>query len=79
MCIGASGNTDPTKSVALAGMVPVPVTAPLTLLVPVVLTERVTVKVKALLPLLPSVWLARVAAMARVGTVGPPTFKAHNS
>ncbi|GCA72860.1 hypothetical protein MiYa_04415 [Microcystis aeruginosa NIES-2519] len=49
------GNNPPTKSVALAGLVPVPVTAQLTLLLPVVLTARVTVKVKALLPLLPSV------------------------
>jgi len=32
------------------------------------LTARVTVKVKALLPLFPSVWLALVAAIAKVGT-----------
>ncbi len=53
---------------ALAALVPEPVTAQLTLLAPVVLTARVTVKVKALLPLFPSVWLALVAAIAKVGT-----------
>ena len=54
---------------ALAALVPEPVTAQLTLLAPVVLTARVTVKVKALLPLFPSVWLALVAAIAKVGAV----------
>ncbi|MFM5957229.1 MAG: hypothetical protein ACKOQ2_08695, partial [Dolichospermum sp.] len=62
------GKTPPTKSLASAGLVPEPVTAQLTLLAPVVLTARVTVKVKALLPLFPSVWLALVAAIAKVGT-----------
>jgi len=58
--------------VALAALVPEPVTAQLTLLAPVVLTARVTVKVKALLPLFPSVWLALVAAIAKVGFVLDP-------
>ncbi|GCL48777.1 hypothetical protein NIES3804_03280 [Microcystis aeruginosa NIES-3804] len=49
------GNNPPTKSAALAGLLPLLITAQLTLLLPVVLPERVTVKVKALLPLLPSV------------------------
>ncbi len=61
------GNTPPTKSAALAGLVPVPVTAQLTLLLPEMITSRVTVKVKALLPLLPSVRLLLAAAMVRVG------------
>ena len=54
------------KSVALAGLVPLPVTAQLAVLAPLVLPERVTVKVKALLPVLPSVWVALVAAIARL-------------
>ena len=45
----------PPKSVALAGFVPVPVTVQLTAFVPVVEPDRVTVKVKALLPEFPSV------------------------
>ncbi|GCA72967.1 hypothetical protein MiYa_04522 [Microcystis aeruginosa NIES-2519] len=64
------GNNPPTKSAALAGLVPVPVTAQVMLLLPVVLPggiKRVTVKVKALLPLLPSVRLLLAAAMVRVG------------
>ena len=63
------GKTPPTKSVALAGLLPEPVTAQLTLLAPVVLPARVTVKVKALPPLFPSVWMALVAAIAKVGDV----------
>ena len=45
----------PPKSVALAGLFAVPVTVQLTAFVPVVEPERVTVKVKALLPEFPSV------------------------
>ena len=45
----------PPKSAASAGLLPVPVTAQLTLFVPVVKPDRVTVKVKALFPEFPSV------------------------
>ena len=69
------GNTPPTKSVALAGFVPDPITAQLTELTPVVLPERFTVKVKALLPLFPSVWFALVAAIAKFVDVFSTTFR----
>jgi hypothetical protein len=52
--------------VALAGLVPVPVTTQLTVFVPVVAPNRVTVKVKALLPELPSVCTALVGAIANM-------------
>ena len=57
----------PLKSVTLAGLVPVPVTTQLTVFVPVVAPNRVTVKVKALLPELPSVCTALVGAIAKTG------------
>ena len=60
------GSTPPVKSAALAEP---PATAQLTVLPPTVLPLRVTVKVKAVLPLLPSAWLAEVAAMLSTGTV----------
>ena len=44
----------PPKSVALAGLAPVPVTFHLTAFVPVVMPDRVTLKLKALLPKFPS-------------------------
>ena len=47
------GKTLPTKSAALAGLVPVPVTAQLTVWVVVVSPVRVTVKVKYFVPELP--------------------------
>jgi len=59
------GNVPP-KSAALAGLAPVPVTAHLTVFIPVVLPERVTLKVKALLPELPSVCTALLGAIAKV-------------
>jgi hypothetical protein len=45
----------PPKSAALARLVPVPVTAQLTLFISVVEPDRVTVKVNALFPEFPSV------------------------
>ena len=45
----------PPKSAALAGLVPLPVTAKLALLAMVISPDRVTVKVKALVPVFPSV------------------------
>ena len=45
----------PPKSVTLAGLVPVAVTAQLTAFVSVIVPDRVTVKLKALLPEFPSV------------------------
>ena len=59
------------KSAALAGLAPLPVTAQFTLAAAVVSPERVTVKVKDLVPSLPSVWLALVAAIDRLE--GSPT------
>ena len=65
------GRTLPSKSVLLAKLVPLPVTAYCTLLASVVEPLRVTVKVKGVLPLLPSNLDASVAAIARV--VAPVT------
>ena len=62
----------PPKSAAFAALAPDPVTAQAALLTLVVSPSRVTVKVKALVPELPSVWLALVAAIVTVGaTVAP--------
>ena len=57
------GRVLPPKSAAST----LPVTAQLTELAPMVSPERVTVKVKSLVPLLPSAWVASVAATAKVG------------
>ena len=48
------GRTPPAKSMVLAELAPLPVTANCTLLAPVVEPLRVTVNVKAVLPALPS-------------------------
>src|SRR5262245_16445761 len=48
------GNAPPVKSVALAGLPPLPVTAQVADDAPVVSPERVTVNVNAVRPLLPS-------------------------
>ena len=55
------------KSDASAGLAPVPVTAQAAELALEVSPERVTVKVKAVVPELPSLRTALVAAMASVG------------
>ena len=60
------GNTPPVKSVLLAGFAPLPSTAQATEATPVVLPARVTVKVNAVLPLLPSLKVAFVAAIESV-------------
>ena len=57
----------PPKSAASARFVPVPVTAKAAELIPVVSPVRVTVKVKAVFPVLPSFLRASVAAIARAG------------
>ena len=57
---------DGLKSAALAGLVPVPVTAQLAVLVVDVSPVRVTVKVKGVVPELPSNCKALVGAIARV-------------
>ena len=54
----------PPKSAASAGLAPLPATAQATLPLPAVPPPRVTVKVKAVVPLLPSGLSALVAAMA---------------
>ena len=59
------GKVLPLKSALSAALVPLPVTAQFTAVVPAV-PARVMVKVKGLVPLFPSVWFAVVAAMARV-------------
>ena len=58
------------KSAAAAGLAPLPVTAKAAVDAPVVLPVRDTVKVKAVLPLLPSFRLAFAAAIDRVGEGG---------
>ena len=57
------GSAAPTKSVASAGFVPLPVTAHFAVLACETFPARVTVKVNAVLPVLPSALLAEVAAI----------------
>lgn len=63
------GNAPPTKSVPLAGLGPLPVTAHAAEAAPVLVPVRVTVKVKGVLPLLPSDWYALLAAIDKVAAV----------
>jgi hypothetical protein len=60
------GSTPLGKSAAFAGTLPTPTTRHRTLLTPLRSPVRLTVKVKALLPLLPSSWAALLAAIERV-------------
>ena len=60
------GSTPLRKSAAFAGVLPTPTTRHRTLLTPLRSPVRFTVKVKALLPLLPSSWAALLAAIERV-------------
>ena len=55
----------PPKSAALAGLVPLPVTAKLALLARDVSPERVTVKVNGAFPLFPSFWVTELALRLR--------------
>src|SRR5919106_714187 len=64
------GNTPPAKSAAVAGLAPLPVTAKAAVEAAAVLPLRVTVKVNAVLLLLPSFWLAFAAVIDSVGDVG---------
>jgi hypothetical protein len=57
------GRTPWVKSAAFAGWLPLPVTAQATLAAPAVLPERVTVKVKGVVPALPSKWLTLAGPM----------------
>src|SRR5262245_26399596 len=68
------GNTPPSaaKSAALAGLAPLPETVQVADDAPVVLPERVTVKVNGVLPVLPSALLAAAAAIAKEAP--PPTL-----
>src|SRR5262245_26810601 len=59
---GPVGNAAP-KSAAVAGLLPLPVTASLSVDAAVVLLLRVTVRVNGVLPLLPSFRLAVAAAI----------------
>jgi hypothetical protein len=60
------GSTPLRKSAAFAGALPTPTTRHRTLLTPLRFPVRFTVKVKALLPLLPSSWAALVASIDSV-------------
>ena len=62
------GNPFPTKSPPLAALVPLPVTAQFTAVIPLVSPERVMVKEKGVVvPPFPSFWIPLVATMARDG------------
>jgi hypothetical protein len=70
------GKALPKKSAAAAALLPEPVTAQLAVLAWFVAPVRVTVKVNAVLPLLPSAFTAEVAAIARDETE-PLIFMPH--
>src|SRR6478609_12044122 len=68
------GKAAPVKSAAFAGLAPLPVTAKAAVDAPAVLPVRVTVKVKAVLPLLPSFRLAFAAAIDSDGPTAPSSL-----
>ncbi len=69
------GAAPPWKSLALAGLVPEPLTDQATLEVPLVSPDRVTVKAKAVVPLFPSGCVTVVGESDSVGAEGgvPPS------
>ena len=68
------GRMPPAKSAAVAGLLPLPPTTKAAVEAAVVLPVRVTVKVKAVLPLLPSFRLALVAAIDSDGPTEASLF-----